>query len=306
MARTLEMIDPTGHIPHSSLYTDALSRITLNPVSQQDQEQDTQSPGRVAAFFDLDKTVIATSSAHAFGKEFLHNGLITPTEAVGLYLAKASFMLGGLSNDQMDSSRDQLADMVAGWDVARVREIAAETLHTVVTPTIYAEARELIESHRAAGHDVIIISASATVLVELIAKELGVDTVVGTELAELDGKFTGEISFYCKGPAKADAMRQLAVARDYDLTASYAYSDSATDIPMLEVVGQPAAVNPDRQMKKTALANGWDILSFRNPIPLFQPPTAREITIGSSVLAGLAAVTVGGLWWAKRASRGSA
>lgn len=306
MARKLEMVDPTGHIIHSSPYADAPPRIRLADVSQQDHEQGTASPSRVAAFFDLDKTVIATSSAHAFGKEFLHNGLITPSEAIGLYLAKASFMRGGQSSDQMDSSRDQLTDMVAGWDVARVREIAAETLHTVLTPTIYAEARELIESHRAAGHDVIIISASATVLVELIAQELGVDTVVGTELAELDGKFTGEVSFYCKGPAKADAMRQLAAERGYDLAASYAYSDSATDIPMLEAIGLPAAVNPDRQMKKMALANSWNILSFRNPVPLFQPPTAREITIGSSVIAGLAAVTVGGLWWAKRTSRGSA
>lgn len=307
MERQLKIVSHSNHNFHNSPYAAAASRTRLTDVNAQHHPEDPATPPQVAAFFDLDKTVIATSSAHAFGREFLHNGLISASEAIELYLAKASFMLGGHSGEQMDTSRDQLADMVSGWDVAQVREIASQALHTVVTPTIYAEARELIESHQAAGHDVIIISASATLLVELIAAELGVDTVVGTELAVLDGKFTGEVSFYCKGPAKAEAMRRLAAEHGYDLTASYAYSDSATDIPMLETVGNPAAVNPDRQMKKSALENSWDILSFRNPVPLFQPPTAREVTIGTSVLAGLAAVTVGGLWWAKRTtSRGSA
>ncbi|MGP6175532.1 HAD family hydrolase [Corynebacterium sp. A21] len=271
------------------------------------QEEPTafSGPRRVAAFFDLDKTVIATSSAHAFGKEFMHNGLISPSEAFELSMIKATYMFSGQSSSQMDSSRDQLAAMVTGWDVEQVKEIAAEALHHVVTPTIYAEARELIEKHRAAGHDVIIISASATMLVELIAAELGVEQVVATEMETAGGKFTGEISFYCKGPAKSAAMRRLAEENHYDLEASYAYSDSATDIPMLEVVGNPTAVNPDRQMKKKALKNGWDILSFRNPVPLFQPPSALELTIGSSVVAA-AAATLGGLLWAMRTRRGTA
>ena len=113
----------------------------------------------VAAFFDLDKTIIATSSAYAFGKEFLNNGLITRQEALDLYLSKASYMLVGHSSEQMDASRDQLAQLVKGWDVDEVRRITTETMHNVVTPAIYREARELIEQHRAAGHDVIIISA---------------------------------------------------------------------------------------------------------------------------------------------------
>ncbi|WP_156229859.1 HAD family hydrolase [Corynebacterium occultum] len=262
-------------------------------------------PRRVAAFFDLDKTVIATSSAHAFGKEFMHNGLISTAEAIELSMSKATYMFSGHNSTQMDSSRDQLATMVTGWDVEQVRAIASDALHHVVTPTIYAEARELIEKHRAAGHEVIIISASATMLVELIAEELGVDQVVATEMETSEGKFTGEISFYCKGPAKAEAMRRLAEENHYDLDASYAYSDSATDIPMLEVVGNPTAVNPDRQMKKKSLENGWEILSFRNPVPLFQAPSARELTIGSSLFAGVAAA-VGGLLWARRARRGTA
>lgn len=298
--------DHTGHIFHNCPYPAHFSGVKLESVKSAAPQEQTAAPRRVAAFFDLDKTVIATSSAHAFGREFLNNGLISPAAAFQLSLAKASYMLAGQSSEQMDNSRDQLAGMVAGWEVDRVKAIAAETMHHVVTPAIYAEARELIDAHRAAGHDVIIISASATELVELIAAELGVDQVVATELEVAEGRFTGEVSFYCKGSAKAEAMRGLADQNHYDLSASYAYSDSATDIPMLEIVGNPAAVNPDRQMKKKALENGWAILSFRDPVPLFQPPSARDVTIGTSVFAGLAAVTFGGLWWARRGRRGSA
>ena len=116
----------------------------------------------------------------------------------------------------------------------------------------------------------IIISASATDLVEPIARELGVDRTVGSQLGIKDGKYTGEVLFYCKGPAKAEAINALAKERNYDLSKSFAYSDSATDLPMLEAVGHAVAVNPDRALKKEALARGWDIRSFKNPEPLFK------------------------------------
>ncbi|MDO5031865.1 HAD family phosphatase [Corynebacterium sp.] len=254
--------------------------------------------GRVAAFFDLDKTIIATSSAFAFGKEFLNNGLITPSEALQLSLAKAGYMLAGQSSEQMDSTRDQLAAMIQGWSVREVHDIAVETMHSVVTPAIYAEARELIEAHRAQGHEVVIISASASVLVRPIAQELGIEHVAATELAEEDGRFTGEITFYCKGPAKADALTSMADKLGVDLAASYAYSDSTTDIPMLELVGNPVAVNPERGLKKHALERGWQVRTFKDPVPLIPKPSAREIGISSAVLAGIAAVA-GGVWLAQ-------
>ncbi|MGV0360643.1 HAD family hydrolase [Corynebacterium minutissimum] len=255
---------------------------------------------RVAAFFDLDKTIIATSSAYAFGREFMHNGLITHTEALQLSLAKASYMLAGHSSEHMDATRDQLAAMVAGWSVQKVHDIAVETMHTVVTPTIYAEARDLVAAHRAQGHEVVIISASASVLVKPIAEELGIEHVVATELAEEDGRFTGEILFYCKGAAKAEALERTAQKLGVDKDASYAYSDSATDIPMLKQVGHPVAVNPDRLLKKHAADNGWETRTFKDPVPLFTPPSAREFGIGSAVLAGIAALIVGGVLLARQ------
>ncbi|MEH0148029.1 HAD family hydrolase [Corynebacterium sp. Q4381] len=246
-----------------------------------------------AAFFDLDKTIIATSSAFAFGKEFLHNGMISRSEAWDMYWSKVSYMLVGQSSDKMDSTRDSLAEMVAGWDVDDVARITEATMRTVVTPAIYAEARELIDEHKRAGHDVIIISASAKILVEPIARELGVDTVVATEMSIEDGKLTGEITSYLKGEAKADAVRAFAADNSYVLQESFAYSDSATDIPMLSLVGHPTAVNPDRALKKHALSHGWPILSFKNPEPLMQMPNAKEVTIGAGVVAGVAALILG-------------
>ena len=256
----------------------------------------------VAAFFDLDKTIIATSSAFAFGKEFLHNGMITRQEAWDLYLSKAQYMLMGQSSEKMDSTRDALAQMVAGWEVDDIQRITRDTLREVVAPAIYAEARELIDAHRAKGHHIIIISASAKILVEPIAQELGVDTVVATEMAIENGKLTGEITRYLKGEAKAEAVRQFAADHNFDLDASFAYSDSATDIPMLELVGNPVAVNPDRALKKHALANGWQARTFKNPEPLIQMPNAREVGIGAGVIAGVTALAVAGALIARAVS----
>lgn len=245
------------------------------------------------AFFDLDKTIIATSSAYAYGKEFFNSGLITPAEALQMSMAKASYMFSGHSSEQMDASKDQLSQMVAGWDVEEIKKIATETMHEVVVPAIYAEARDLINRHRGQGRDVAIISASASTLVEPIAAELGVETVIASRLEEKDGKFTGNITFYCKGPAKAQAIAALSAEKSYDLAHSFAYSDSVTDLPMLEAVGTPVAVNPDRALRKIAQERGWEIQTFKNPVPLVPLPSGKQLSIGTGVLVGLAAVTAG-------------
>lgn len=256
--------------------------------------------GRAAAFFDLDKTIIATSSAFAFGRGFLDNGLISRQEALELYLTKTSYMFAGQSSSKMDATRDRMAAMVAGWPVDEVRRIVADTMANVVTPAIYSEARELIEHHREQGHDLVILSASAAILVEPIAQELGFDTIVATDAEIKDGRLTGTITRYLKGEAKAEAMRELVEERGYNLADSYAYSDSATDVPMLSMVGHPVAVNPDRGLKKHAAEHGWDVRSFKNPEPLFPSPGAKEIGIGAGVVATVTALTAFGVWLAQR------
>lgn len=280
---------------------DATLWIVTTPSARPEDQPDAQLPKpRVAAFFDLDKTIIATSSAYAFGKEFMSSGLISPRAALQMSLAQATYILAGHTSEQMDRTRDQLTAMIAGWDVQQVRQIAEETMKNVVSPAIYAEARDLIRFHQALGHDVIIISASATDLVAPIAKELGIHQIVATELATKDGLLTGEVLFYAKGPAKAEEIRRLAEEHGYDLDRCFAYSDSATDLPMLKAVGNAVAVNPDRALRRAALANNWEIKTFKNPVPLFQIPTTREMSIGTGVIAAIAAIGVGGMWYLKQ------
>lgn len=248
----------------------------------------------VAAFFDLDRTIIATSSAHALGKELLSEGLITPFQALHLSLEKASHLVAGHSDTQMESARTWFGEMITGWDVAQVRSVATQALRTEITPTVYKEARDLIEQHVTAGHLIVIVSASAQDLVDIIARELGISHVIATQLEVVDGKYTGNIPFYCSGTKKEQSIKDFASLYDVDLAASYAYSDSITDLPMLSTVGHPVAINPDRALRSHAKERGWPIHSFKNPVPILDAPTTASIGIGSALTL---TTLVGALWW---------
>jgi HAD superfamily hydrolase (TIGR01490 family) len=197
----------------------------------------------------------------------------------------------------MEKMRKLLSALSTGWEVQTVRDIVAETLHRVVDPLVYDEAVSLIEEHRRAGRDVVIVSASGAEVVEPIGRMLGADAVVATRMRIHDGRYTGEIDFYAYGENKAAAMRELAAANGYDLSRSYAYSDSGTDLHMLRAVGHPFAVNPDRDLRRVAQAEGWPVLVFDRPVMLRRrlvlprpAPTAVVATGTVLALAGAASV----------------
>jgi HAD superfamily hydrolase (TIGR01490 family) len=247
-----------------------------------------------AAFFDLDKTIIATSSAAAFSRPFFAGGLISRRDVLRTAYAQFLYLVGGADADQTERMRAHLSSMVTGWDVAQVSSIVAETLHQYIDPVVYAEAVTLIEDHHAAGHDVVIVSASGGEVVAPIAAMLGADHVIATRMAVEDGRYTGEIDFYAYGEQKAEAVREIAAERGYDLGASYAYSDSITDVPMLSAVGHGFAVNPDRGLRRVAAENGWTVLTFTRPVSLRTRlrPTAPVLTVGTATVLALAAVVV--------------
>lgn len=246
-----------------------------------------------AAFFDLDKTIIATSSATAFSRPFYAGGLITRRDVLRTAYAQFLFLLGRADADQTERLRAHLSAMVAGWEVAQVSSIVSETLHLHIEPTVYAEAVALIDEHHAAGRDVVVVSASGSEVVEPIAALLGADRVVATQMEVVDGRYTGGIAFYAYGPNKAAAVRRLAEEHGYDLDASYAYSDSVTDVPMLEAVGNAAVVNPDRSLRRLAVERGWDVLTFARPVALRPsfPPPRRSVPV-VLLVALVAAVVV--------------
>ena len=223
---------------------------------------------RSAAFFDLDKTIIAKSSALAFSRPFYAGGLLSRRAVLRSAYAQFMFAIGGADHDQLEKMRSYLTQMVTGWDAQTVRQVVDETLHQIIDPIVFDEAVDLIEQHRAAGRDVVIISASGAEVVEPIGRLLGADQVIATELVVEDGKYNGQVARYVYGPEKAAAIRDLAVEKGYDLDASFGYSDSETDAPMLGVVGHPFAVNPDKGLRRLAEQNGWPILNFTRSVSL--------------------------------------
>ena len=249
-----------------------------------------------AAFFDLDKTIIARSSTFAFSKEFQAGGLISRGAVLRSAYAQFVYLVGGADHDQMERMRQFMSQLCAGWDVQTVTDIVADTLHNIVDPLVYDEAVSLIEEHHAAGRDVIIVSTSGAEMVEPIGEMLGADHVVATRMEVADGKYTGKIRFYAYAENKAKAINDLARKRGYDLENCYAYSDSITDVFMLETVGHPYAVNPDKDLRRIARDRGWPILVFEKPVALRSrmtlPPAAPAIAL---TVGGVAAI--GAAYW---------
>jgi HAD superfamily hydrolase (TIGR01490 family) len=264
-------------------------------TSQQAPAHADAQPGS-AAFFDLDKTVIAKSSTLAFSKAFFDQGLINRRAVLKSSYAQFIYLLSGADHDQMDRMRVHLTNMCAGWDVEQVKSIVNETLHDIVTPLVFAEAADLIASHKLCGRDVVVVSASGEELVAPIARALGATHAMATRMVVEDGKYTGEIAFYCYGEGKVQAIRELAAREGYALEHCYAYSDSITDLPMLEAVGHPSVVNPDRALRKEAIARGWPVLTFSRPVSLRDRiPAPSSAAVAATAAVGVSALAAGAL-----------
>ncbi|GEL18244.1 HAD family hydrolase [Pseudonocardia asaccharolytica] len=261
----------------------------------------TQIPPRAAAFFDLDKTIIAGSSALAFSRPFRREGLISRRAALRSGYAQLLLMLSGADADTMNLLRNRITELCTGWEVAQIRSIVTETLHEIVEPLVYAEALALIAAHQAAGEEVIVLSASGLEVVEPIAVFVGADRCLATRMAVRDGHYTGEIEYYCYGREKAQAARDIAAERGYRLADCRAYSDSITDLPLLEVVGHPTVVNPDRALRREAEQRGWPVLTFADPVAL----RTRLWTAPATALAaaGFGALGLAGVGWIGRSRR---
>ncbi|MFD6197793.1 HAD-IB family hydrolase [Mycobacteroides salmoniphilum] len=260
------------------------------------QPTDTGPAPRTAAFFDLDKTVIAKSSTLAFSKPFFDQGLINRRAVLKSSYAQFFFLLSGADHDQMDRMRTHITNMCTGWDVEQVKAIVAETLHDIVDPLVFAEAADLIADHKLCGRDVVVVSASGEEIVAPIARALGATHAMATRMVVENGKYTGDVAFYCYGEGKVAAIEELAKREGYPLEHCYAYSDSITDLPMLESVGHPTAVNPDRALRKESMARGWPVLTFSRPVSLGDRiPVPSGAAAATTAAVGLSAIAAGAL-----------
>lgn len=249
-----------------------------------------------AAFFDLDKTVIAKASIGAFGRPLYQGGLINRRLVLRALVSQLVYLHLGASEQKLARVRESMLTLTKGWDREQIREIVREALEETVEPIIYAEALDLIEAHRAAGNKVYLVSAAPEDIVLPLADHLGVDGAIASRaVVDEEGRYAGEMEFYAYGPFKAEAMRELATVADLDLSESSAYSDSYTDLPMLEAVGHPVAVNPDRVLARIARERDWEVMQFTKPVRLRDRMSVPNWSTTAAAAGITAAASIGAL-----------
>ncbi len=243
-----------------------------------------------AAFFDLDKTVIAKSSTLAFGRPLYKAGMLGRRPLLKAAIAQTFYMTFGADHAQMEKVREGMMALTRGWHRDEIEELVEEALDEVVAPLVYAEALFLIDDHLRKGRRVFIISASPLEIVRPLAHYIGVDEVIATRAAvDEEGRYTGDLEFYAYGESKAEEIERLAAAEGIELAQSYAYSDSATDLPLLRAVGHPVVVNADRDLRRIAEEEGWPTLEFQRKVSL-RTRLTRPVPIisGATLTVGVA------------------
>ena len=240
----------------------------------------------------------------AFSRPFYREGLVTRRLLARGLWSQLLFMRFGAGASALERLRQRALALTTGWEQERVKRVVAETLQQVVRPITYKEAVDLIEEHKEAGRRVYIVSAAPEEIVEPLARFLGAEGAIASQAVVSAGRYTGQLLRYAYGPQKAATIRQLAERDGLDLNASYAYSDSATDLPMLEIVGHPVAVNPDRALRRIAQMRGWPVLRFEQ-LMIVTPTGHRPLRtgmVGAGTLFLMAAAVVGVTVFVKRRS----
>jgi HAD superfamily hydrolase (TIGR01490 family) len=227
-------------------------------------DQPTTEP-RIAVFFDLDRTIIEGSSISQFGLAAWRAGLIDPRH-VWTELARALlFGVLGESKSVADRTVPKLLQTIKGHRQSELMELR-EPLVKKMLDEARSEPLRLLGLHARMGRDCYLVSASAIEIVQVLADELGFAGAIATEAEVVDGIYTGRLAHpFRHGTGKAEAIAALAREKGYDLSLSFAYSDSHNDLPMLEIVGIPVVVNPDSRLAAVAYKRGWPVVEFAQP-----------------------------------------
>jgi HAD superfamily hydrolase (TIGR01490 family) len=215
-----------------------------------------------AAFFDLDKTLIEGSSALHFGRAAYRAGMVSRRQLASDVWANLKFRLNGSTDQGTDELRERILASIAGQRVVDLARMGPDVLAGIL-PLLYREVLDEAYAHQDAGRPVYIVTAASQELADVLAHVLVLDGGLGMRSEVRDGVYTGKAAgpfTYREG--KAEAIRELAAREGIDLTESYAYSDSESDLPMMRAVGHPVAVNPDRVLERVAREEGWRIMRF--------------------------------------------
>jgi HAD superfamily hydrolase (TIGR01490 family) len=241
-----------------------------------------------AAFFDLDRTLIRRSSALALAGSFAERGLIGRKQLAKAAAWQVFFAARGAGAETVRKAAEDGLMLLKGLEVEEMRSLVEDAMEPALRPLVYREPLELVARHKDRGERVYVVSATVQEIVEPLAVELGFDGALGSLCEIVDGRYTGRSLRACHAEGKAEAVRQLAADEGIDLAVSTAYSDSHTDLPFLEVVGNPVVVNPDRELRRVAQARGWPILTFSEPLYPVARRRLRPALIGVPLALGAA------------------
>lgn len=233
---------------------------------------------KAAAFFDLDRTLISGSSVYAFGYAAWRAKMV-PTRQLMTDARKAiAFRLAGSSDDKANGVRDRILEAIEGRTVEQLAAVGDEIIPRLLDD-VRNESQGFIDLHQAAGRDTYMVTASPIEIVAGLADALNMTGAIATVAETVNGVYTGRLSEpFCYGPGKAEGIAKLAADEGYDLELCYGYSDSASDLPMLELVGHPVAVNPDRTLEVIARSRGWPVVEFSR--------TAKKVIRRTTAAAG--------------------
>lgn len=222
----------------------------------------TEARARGAAFFDLDRTIITGSSMFALGWAAYRAGMVPNRDLVDDVVNVMSFIVSGAGDEKTEAVKKRVLKAIGGVSVEKMEGLADDIVPRL-EHDVRREARGLIDLHHAADRDSYIVSASPVEIVDRFAHAIEMTGGIGTVAATANGVYTGELAEpFCYGDGKAIAIEKLADEKGYDLRLSYAYTDSIGDLPMLEIVGHPVAVNPDRALETVAYQRGWPVIEF--------------------------------------------
>jgi HAD superfamily hydrolase (TIGR01490 family) len=236
--------------------------VTHDVTPQEEIDHVPPEHGRGAAFFDLDRTLMAGSSGLYWARAARGAGLLTRRRMARYGWQNVKFRLQGSTDQATDRVRREVGEMIAGQRVVDLQRLAPKVLAGVL-PRLYSQMLEVAYAHQDAGRPVYICTAASQEMAEMLAHVLGFDGALGARSEVVDGRYTGRAAgpfTYREG--KAEAMRDLAATEGIDLAASYAYSDSESDLPMLRTVGHPVAVNPDAELGRVAGEEDWEVMRF--------------------------------------------
>ena len=213
-------------------------------------------------FFDLDRTLMAGSSGFHWARAARRAGLTTRRQLANDALENIRFRLRGSTDEATRAVRDRVGAFLEGRRVRELERLSPMVLAGVL-PRLYPRMLEVAYEHQDAGRPVFIVTAATQGTAEMLAHTLFFDGAAGSKLEERDGVYTGRFDGpFCYGEGKPLRMQDLADERGIDLAESWAYSDSASDLPMLRAVGHPVAVNPDAELARVAREEGWDVMTF--------------------------------------------